>query len=281
MALEKIKEIYNRTAEEYDRLLTPCRMCQFLALVQELNLRGDEKVLEIGSGPGRLSIEIGKLLPNGEVVGIDISENMIKLASAKAEELKVGNVKFVVGDALNLKFPDESFDVVVTSQLLHWIPDVHKFLFEIYRVLKTGGKIGLISPTPEVYSELRQAYQNLMKRYEEYYEGTKTREMIGIRIYSIGETQELLRKAEFKIDRTFIMDFKEPLTPEAHIKRIDAITDGKYLDPIPEESREVAKKELMNELLKLGHNDLKTTERSIFIIGRKRRKRDEKTEVCN
>lgn len=272
MALEKIKEIYNRTAEEYDRLLTPCRMCQFLALVQELNLRGDEKALEIGSGPGRLSIEIGKLLPNGEVVGIDISENMIKLASAKAEELKVGNVKFVVGDALNLKFPDESFDVVVTSQLLHWIPDAHKSLFEIYRVLKTGGKIGLISPTPEVYSKLRQAYQNLMKRYEEYYEGTKTREMIGIRIYSIRETQELLRKAEFKIDRTFIMDFKELLTPEAHIKRIDAITDGKYLDPIPEELREAAKKELMNELLKLGHNDLKTTECSIFIIGRKEEK---------
>lgn len=272
MALERIREIYNRTAEEYDRLLTPCRMCQFLALVQELNLRGDEKVLEIGSGPGRLSIEIGKLLPNGEVVGIDISENMLKLASAKAEELKVGNVKFVVGDALNLKFPDESFDVVVTSQLLHWIPDAHKFLFEIYRVLKTGGKIGLISPTPEVYSELRQAYQNLMKRYEEYYEGTKTREMIGIRIYSTRETQELLRKAEFKIDRMFIMDFKEPLTPEAHIKRIDAITDGKYLDPIPEELREAAKKELMNELLKLGHNDLKTTECSIFIIGRKEEK---------
>jgi len=272
IALERIREIYNRTAEEYDRLLTPCRMCQFLALVQELNLRGDEKVLEIGSGPGRLSIEIGKLLPNGEVVGIDISENMLKLASAKAEELKVGNVKFVVGDALNLKFPDESFDVVVTSQLLHWIPDAHKFLFEIHRVLKTGGKIGLISPTPEVYSELRQAYQNLMKRYEEYYEGTKTREMVGIRIYSIRETQELLRKAEFKIDRMFIMDFKEPLTPEAHIKRIDAITDGKYLDPIPEELREAAKKELMNELLKLGHNDLKTTECSIFIIGRKEEK---------
>jgi len=281
MQLGKIMEIYNKVAEEYDRLVTPCRICQFLTLIHELHLRGNEKVLELGCGPGALSIEIGKILPKGEVVGIDISENMIKLASAKAKGLRLENVKFEVNDAQNLKSPNESFDVVVTSMLLHWIPDAPKFLSEAYRVLRIGGKIGLISPAPELYSELRQAYQNLMKRYEEYYEGTKTREIIGIRIYSPKETQELLCATGFKIAKMFVMNFKEPLTPEAYLKRINAITDGKYLEPLPKRLRETAKKELLSELLKLSQEDLKTTECSIFIIGCKEGTRDEKMGFCD
>lgn len=267
MQLVEIKETYDKTAEEYDRLLTPCRMCQFLTLIHELNLKGNERVLEVGCGPGVLSIEIGKLLQNGEVIGMDLSENMVKLASAKAHKLELKNVNFVVGSALNLQFPNESFDVVVTSQLLHWIPDVPKFLFEIWRVMRAGGKIGLISPTPELYAEMRRAYQNIMKKYYIYYEGTETKEMVGLRIYSEEETQKLLFSAGFDITKTFIMNFKEPITPEAYIKRIDAITNGRYLDPIPKELRETAKKELISELLKLSQNSLKTTECSVFIIG--------------
>jgi ubiquinone/menaquinone biosynthesis C-methylase UbiE len=274
MQLVEIKETYDKTAEEYDRLLTPCRMCQFLTLIHELNLKGNEKVLEVGCGPGALSIEIGKLLQNGEVIGVDLSENMVKLASAKARKLELKNVDFAMGNALNLQFPNESFDVVVTSQLLHWIPDVPRFLSEIWRVMHIGGKLGLISPTPELYAEMRRAYQNIMKKYYAYYEGTETKEMIGLRIYSEEETQKLLFSAGFSITKTFVMNFKEPITPEAYIKRIDAITDGRYLDPIPKELRETARKELISEL-RLSRNSLKTTECSVFIIGCKRSQKEE------
>jgi ubiquinone/menaquinone biosynthesis C-methylase UbiE len=270
MQVEKIKRIYNKTAAEYDKLVTPCRICQFLTLIHELKFRGNEKVLEVGCGPGELSIQIGKMFTNSKVVGIDISEKMIKLASEKAKTLKVKNVQFAVSDAHHLKFSNESFDVVVTSMLFHWLPKVHKFLSEVHRVLKPRGKIGLISPTPELYSELRQTYQNLMKRYKQSHKGTKIREMIGLRIYSPEETQALLCKAGFNITKTFIMNFKEPLTPEAYIKRIDAITDGKYLDLLPKRLRQAAKKELMRELLlKSSQDNFRTTECSVFVIGYK------------
>lgn len=269
MEAQRIKEIYDKTAEKYAELVTPCRMCQFLTLIHELNLKGNERVLEIGSGPGALSIELGKLLRDGEIIGIDISESMVKLATQKARELALQHVKFLVGDALNLEFPNESFDIVVTSQLLHWIRDVCRFLSEIRRVLKADGRIGLISPTPEVYIEMRQAYQKLMKKYIKYYEGTTFQEMIGVRVYSEKETQQLLNSTGFKIVKNFVMNFKEPVTLETYVKRIDAITDEKYLDPLPKELRNLAKKELTEELAGLSSADLKTTECPFFIIARK------------
>jgi hypothetical protein len=108
-----------------------------------------------------------------------------------------------------------------------------------------------------------------MNKYKEYYEGTEIQEMIGVKIYSEKETQELLRSRGFKIVKNFVMNFKEPVTLETYIKRIDAITDEKYLDPLPKELRHLAKKELIDELAKLSENDLKTTECSFFIIARK------------
>ena len=214
MQVEEIREIYNKTTKEYDKLVTPRRICQFLTLIYELDLRGNKKILEVGCGPGWLSIEIGRTFPYSKVIGVDISENMIQLALENAEKLQVKNVQFEISDEHNLKFLNEHFDVVATSMLLQWSPNVHKFLSEAYRVLIRGGKIGLISPAPEAYKELRQAYQNLKEKYERYYKGTGAQEMIGIRIYSPKEIQELHRNAGFKITRVFIMNLKEPLTHE-------------------------------------------------------------------
>jgi ubiquinone/menaquinone biosynthesis C-methylase UbiE len=278
---EQIKEIYDKTAKEYDHLVTPCRMCQFLTLIYELNLRGNEKILEIGSGPGALSIQLAKLVKNGEVVGVDISESMIELANAKAEAISLRNIEFVCGDALNLNFPDRSFDIVVTSYLLHWIPDIRRFLHEIYRVLRHGGKLGIIAPSPNMYGELRRAYRRIMKKYKRYYEGTVIQEMIGLRVYSEREIQKLLCLTGFEIIKSFTMRFKEPLTPEVYLKRVNAITDEKYLDPIPTKLRSVVREELMNELSEMSKNGLITTECSIFIIGIKRKEKHEKLRLCN
>jgi ubiquinone/menaquinone biosynthesis C-methylase UbiE len=270
MIQDQIKKIYDKTAKEYDQLVTPCRMCQFLTLLYELNLGGNEKVLEIGSGPGVLSIQMARLLKDGEVVGVDISETMVGLATSKAKKLGLKNLNFVRGDALNLRFLDKSFDAVVTSYLLHWIPDVHQFLNEIHRVLREDGKLGIIAPSPDMYGELRRAYRKIMKKYKRYYEGTTIQEMIGLRVYSEREIQNLLRLTGFKILKSFTMSFKEPLTPKVYIRRVNAITDERYLDPIPVDLRDTVRKELMNELSEMSKSELITTECSIFVIGIKR-----------
>jgi ubiquinone/menaquinone biosynthesis C-methylase UbiE len=95
------------------------------------------RILDVGTGPGYLPLRISEVLPGSEVIGIDVSEDMIRVARKNAEGK---NVKFLVGDASEMPFEDDSFDLVVsTGSLHHWRNPVN-VLNEIYRVLRPGRK---------------------------------------------------------------------------------------------------------------------------------------------
>jgi demethylmenaquinone methyltransferase/2-methoxy-6-polyprenyl-1,4-benzoquinol methylase/phosphoethanolamine N-methyltransferase len=102
-----------------------------------------ERVLDIGCGPGTLAILAAKRSgPEGEVQGIDPSEEMIDLAQKKSAKAGV-HARFQTGVAERLPFPDSSFDVVLSSLMLHHLPDDVKSqaLREVARVLKPGGRL--------------------------------------------------------------------------------------------------------------------------------------------
>jgi ubiquinone/menaquinone biosynthesis C-methylase UbiE len=95
------------------------------------------RILDVGTGPGYLPLRISEVLPGSEVIGIDVSEDMIRVARKNAEGK---NVKFLVGNASEMPFEDDSFDLVVsTGSLHHWRNPVN-VLNEIYRVLRPGRK---------------------------------------------------------------------------------------------------------------------------------------------
>ena len=95
------------------------------------------RILDVGTGPGYLPLRISEVLPGSEVIGIDVSEDMIRVARKNAEGK---NVKFLVGNANKMPFEDDSFDLVVsTGSLHHWRNPVN-VLNEIYRVLRPGRK---------------------------------------------------------------------------------------------------------------------------------------------
>ena len=107
---------FNPVAEAYSEKVTPYRVYQYYSLIHELGLSGNEKVLDIGSGPGELSLQIaGQLMGGGMLFGIDLSDNMVRLAQRAAKTNRIKNVVFKTGDALNLEFDDNSFDLVVSS----------------------------------------------------------------------------------------------------------------------------------------------------------------------
>ncbi|MEW6556005.1 MAG: methyltransferase domain-containing protein [Elusimicrobiota bacterium] len=121
-----------------------------------LNLKGDENVLDVGCGLGKATIGVAKLLNEGKAIGIDIWDRMdIMNASlerayenAKIEGIK-DKVEFRTGDALNIPFQDNSFDVVVAASLLDsfWSDSKRlKFLSEVLRVLRPGGKFLSMEP---------------------------------------------------------------------------------------------------------------------------------------
>jgi len=110
-------------------------------------------VLDIGTGSGRLAIELAKVKGSNfrKIVGLDISENMLIKARENARQAGVADkVKFVLGTAAALPFPDKSFDLVISyASLHHWFQPV-KVFNEAQRVVKEGGTI-IIRDNRRVY----------------------------------------------------------------------------------------------------------------------------------
>jgi ubiquinone/menaquinone biosynthesis C-methylase UbiE len=101
-----------------------------------------ERILEVGCGPGRLAIPAGTLAgPAGEVCGIDPAPEMVELARRKAAQASI-KVRFEVGVIEALGFPDDHFDVALSSLMLHHLPEElkHRGLAEVRRVLKPAGR---------------------------------------------------------------------------------------------------------------------------------------------
>jgi ubiquinone/menaquinone biosynthesis C-methylase UbiE len=100
------------------------------------------KVLDVGTGPGRIAIRMAKLNPGFSIDAMDLSKNMLSLAERNAREQGVGDrVRFLLGDAKRIPFLDHTFDLVVCHNMLHQLPDPVVTVREMNRVTKPHGAI--------------------------------------------------------------------------------------------------------------------------------------------
>jgi len=111
-------------------------------LISKINIQGFERVLDIGCGDGKITARIADLVPDGSVLGIDSSKEMVRFASEKFPPERHPNLRFQEADARDLGF-EEEFDLVVSFATLHWITDHEPVLLGIQRALKPGGSIFL------------------------------------------------------------------------------------------------------------------------------------------
>ncbi|MGA2643041.1 MAG: methyltransferase domain-containing protein, partial [Spirochaetia bacterium] len=109
-------------------------------LIEKLGLRESESVLDLGCGDGKVTVEIARRVPGGRVIGIDSSEEMIRLSRAAFPTKEHPNLRFQHGDARSLGF-DREFDVVFSNATLHWVKDHGPVLTGAARSLRPGGRI--------------------------------------------------------------------------------------------------------------------------------------------
>ncbi len=109
-------------------------------LIDKLKLNGDEALLDIGCGDGKVTAEIAGLLPRGRVVGVDSAPSMVQLARSRYPPDTHVNLSFELMDAAQLRFK-EHFDLVFSNAALHWLTDHRPVLDGIYASLKPGGRI--------------------------------------------------------------------------------------------------------------------------------------------
>jgi SAM-dependent methyltransferase len=101
-------------------------------------------VLDLACGTGLVTLAAGEIVgPGGSVLGTDLSGRMIEVARQRAVEQRSTNVTFKRMDAETLKLPDASFDVVLCSLGLMYVPDAHHAMREWRRVLKPGGRVAI------------------------------------------------------------------------------------------------------------------------------------------
>jgi trans-aconitate 2-methyltransferase len=107
--------------------------------IRRLKLTGTERVLDVGCGDGKVTAEIADLVPRGSVVGVDPSRNMIDFAAGHFGPPQHPNLRFETGDARRLPYRAE-FNLVVSFNALHWVPEQEDALRSIQAALLPGGQ---------------------------------------------------------------------------------------------------------------------------------------------
>lgn len=121
-----------------------------LQTIEMMDLTGDETVLDLGCGNGWAVRELAKMLPDGSVNGIDISDKMINEARDKSSDLV--NVNYEVTSADKLGFDDAMFDHILSVESFYYYPKLKPVLAEIMRILKPGGRFWCVV---DLYKENR------------------------------------------------------------------------------------------------------------------------------
>lgn len=156
-----------------------------ISLSQELIKAGFDTgyLLDAGCGTGERTIELAQTFSDAKILGLDLSQPLVEKAREKSEN--ISNVVFQMGDVQAMPFRDDSFDVVISINMLHVVDDPVVMLNEIERVLKPHGLLGLgdlkrswfgyiLSPLKKAYSA-QEAKELLEKSRLRPWKFTETR----------------------------------------------------------------------------------------------------------
>jgi ubiquinone/menaquinone biosynthesis C-methylase UbiE len=176
-AAERLEAVY----------LEPDVVSQRNDTLRRVSVQKGERVVDIGSGPGFLAAQLADQTgPDGEVIGIDISEQMVERAN---QRIKHDWLSYCRADATDLPFEDNHFDVVVSTQVAEYVHDVEKFCSEVFRVLKPGGRALILATDWEGvcwHSEYPDRMDKVLKAFAPHCADSKLPRTLGSRLRNAG-----------------------------------------------------------------------------------------------
>lgn len=109
--------------------------------ISKFKLSGKVKILDLCAGTCDIAIALAKKYPDAEIIALDASAAMLEVGAEKLQKSKIKNVTTIVGDALKIEFPDNSFDLVIISFGLRNLENTEEGLKEMMRVTKRDGLV--------------------------------------------------------------------------------------------------------------------------------------------
>lgn len=133
-----VEAVYEKLAKVYDLTFGPTLHPGRLQAIQRMNIQPGERVLEVGVGTG---INLSLYPKQAMVTGIDFSVSMLEKARDRVARKGLRNMRLLQMDAADLKFSDDSFDIVYAPYLISVVPDPVRVACEMRRVCRPGGRI--------------------------------------------------------------------------------------------------------------------------------------------
>ena len=151
-----LKDTFNAVADVYDdpvlRFFPACAR----HVADLLDLRGDERVLDVATGTGHVALEIAARLPRGRVAGVDFSAGMLAQARQKAAARGVANVELAEMDLQDLRFDAGQFDAAVCAFGIFFVEDMETTLAHIASKVRPGGTVVLCNFQKDYFFPLRK-----------------------------------------------------------------------------------------------------------------------------
>jgi len=206
MSQGPVRRFFARHAEDYSKSQSHAKGADLEALIKALKPTKSETALDVATGTGFTAVALSEVV--GHVIGIDVTDEMLTQAARLAREEGRTNTRFELGDALEIGYPESSFDLVTARRATHHFDDVPRFLREARRVLRPGGRLGIVDMSPP------EGAETFFNRIE------KLRDSSHVRAFTPAAWRSMVAKTGLRIWSSEVLD--EPVTFEKWLYPVEA-----------------------------------------------------------
>ncbi|SDR84269.1 demethylmenaquinone methyltransferase / 2-methoxy-6-polyprenyl-1,4-benzoquinol methylase [Paenibacillaceae bacterium GAS479] len=158
-----VHSVFQKIAPKYDMMNDLLSFRQHKAwrkfTMRKMNVRPGETAIDLCCGTCDWTLAIAKASGNGKIIGLDFSQAMLDVGQNKVNQEKLGDqITLVQGNAMELPYPDNSFDYATIGFGLRNVPDLHQVLREMRRVVKPGGKVVCLELSKPTWQPFKGIY---------------------------------------------------------------------------------------------------------------------------